>query len=122
MNISQSESILAVETDITYKDAFVTMQPIFIAVCYIEFFIFTCLALRLTCKYLPIVTTSMVSILLMTMFCYLVQAALFSRVRKLIGDKIVSDDFDVEYDVYLRLVSCVQWLIYLSFFIIIFII
>ena len=123
MNSTLIQTLLeSTETTLRYQDAFITMNPIFIAVCYMQFIVFTFLSARVTCKYLPILTTSMVSILLITMFCYLVQAALFSRVRKKIGAEIITDENDLDYDQYLRMVSCVQWTIYLSFFVIIFII
>jgi hypothetical protein len=69
----------------TYQEAFISMNPIFIGACFIEFVVFTSLALRLTCKYLPIFNTQNLAILMAFMMCYLIQAALFLRTRKYFG-------------------------------------
>ena len=50
---------------------------------------------------------------------YLVQAAMFLRIRKLLGDVAVKDDENLQYyDVFLRSMSLLHYCIYLLFFMI----
>lgn len=49
---------------------------------------------------------------------YLVQAALFLRIRKHLGDKELSEESNQMYDLYLRIVSIAHQSIYLMFFLI----
>ena len=83
------------------------MSMTFIVFCFIEFFIFTFLAFKLTCKYLPIINNQSVAILLAFMLCYLIQAALFLRIRKTLGAAKISEQLSQTYDVYIRAISLV---------------
>lgn len=69
----------------TYAESFVTMQYWFIGICFAEFGLFTIFAVRAAFKFLPVFTSEGIMILIAFLMCYLVQAALFLRVRKHLG-------------------------------------
>lgn len=104
----------------TYQDEFMIMHISFIVLAFAEFFLFSVLSVGATCKYLPIFTSQSIAILLAFMLGYLVQAALFLKIRKHVGPKTINKQFNQTYDVYIRTVSVVHWLMYLLFYIIVF--
>ena len=108
------------ETTAKYQDTFITMSYWFITMCFAEFALFAFMSGRAAYKYLPIFTSVTIGILMAFLMSYLVQAALFLRIRKHLGDKDLSEESNQMYDLYLRIVSMAHQSIYLLFFLIIF--
>ena len=104
----------------TYQDKLYIMQIPFIIVTFVEFLLFLFLAVRATCRYLPIFTSQSIAILLAFMLGYLIQAALFLKIRQSVGGKQINRQFTVNYDIYLRFVSIGHWLMYLLFYVIVY--
>ena len=101
-----------------YKETFVTMQSWFIFVCFAEFLLFAILSVRAACNYLPIFNSQSISILTAFLMSYLVQAALFLRIRKRLGNEELSNENNQLYELYLRYITILHFAIYLLFFMI----
>ena len=96
------------------------MNSWFIFMTFCEFLVFTVLAVKTACKYLPIFTTQSIILLLAFMLGYLIQAALFLRIRKSIGKNKINEQDTQTYDAFIRIISVVHWILYLLFFIMVF--